>query len=109
MDLFDAIEFSSFYADKFTNRYNMKAIKIAKKYNKPIVGTSDVHRFYQFNKTFTLIEARENEDNVFEAIREGKSKIITSPLSYYDFIRHLKFLGLNYIKKRLNHKNNKKL
>ncbi|MEE9525466.1 MAG: PHP domain-containing protein [Candidatus Woesearchaeota archaeon] len=80
IDLFDGTEFCHYYTEYF-NPYNKKAIKEAKKFNKPLIGTSDVHRLYQFNKTYSLIDADKNTNSVLDALRKNKIKIKTKPLS----------------------------
>ncbi len=78
LDLFDAIEFSFFYSLK-TN-WNKKAIKTAKKYKKPLIGTSDVHFLEYFDTTYSLIEAEKNISSIFQAIRKNRIAIKTEPL-----------------------------
>ena len=83
--LFDAIEYCHFY-HKLINR-NKKAVKIAKKYNKPIVGTSDAHHLFQFNRTYTLINSKKDLSSVFNAIKNNQCQVVTQPLSLTKFIR----------------------
>lgn len=97
---FDAIEYSHYYL-KFIN-LNKKAEKIAQKYNKPLIGTSDTHYLWQLNTTFTLIDASSKDINsVLSAIKENKIKLCTCPLSLSKylsltlkvFIQHFKKLN----------------
>jgi len=84
IDLFDCIEYCHMYLD-FLNWSNKKAVKIAKKYNKPLIGNSDAHKIYQLNHTFSLVDSDMNIDSVLEALRKGKVSVQTKPLSYYIF------------------------
>ncbi len=78
---FDGIEYSHFYLKNF-NIFNKKAVKIAKQHNKTMIGTSDTHSFYQFGKTYSLVDSNKDIDSVLEAIRKGKVEIKTKRLSY---------------------------
>jgi predicted metal-dependent phosphoesterase TrpH len=79
LDLFDAWEYSFFY-HKLINP-NKKTMKLAGKYSKPLVGSSDVHRLINWGKTYSLIDSKKKIDSVFRAIKNGKVKIKTKPLS----------------------------
>ena len=85
IDLFDAIEYSHFYSF-FMNFPNKKAVKVAKKFNKTIVGSSDCHFLSQFNHTYTLIDSEKSILSIFDAIRKGKVQLVTRPLSLVRFI-----------------------
>lgn len=83
--IFDGIEYSHFY-NGLINR-NKKAVKMAKKYNKAIIGTSDAHNWFQFNKTYTLIDAEKKTDLVIKALKERKCQLRTKPLSWFNFMK----------------------
>ncbi|RLE38891.1 hypothetical protein DRJ17_02560 [Candidatus Woesearchaeota archaeon] len=84
INLFDAIEYSHFYTRWFNP--NKKAIKIAIKHNKPLIGTSDTHYLFQFGTTYTLIDAKKNIKSVFKAIKENKIVVKSKPLSPHVFL-----------------------
>ena len=88
IDFFDAIEYSHFYLN-FFNILNKRAVKIAKKYNKSLIGTSDAHRLYQFNKTYSLIDSKKDINSVINAIKNGKVKLVTKPLKFLQFLKIL--------------------
>jgi predicted metal-dependent phosphoesterase TrpH len=88
IDYFDAIEYSHFYTKYFN--LNRKALKIAKKYKKAIIGTSDIHFYYEFNKTFSLIDADKKIDSILEAIRKRKTKLVTKPMTTSEFLTRTK-------------------
>ncbi len=81
MDVFDAIELSYFYSK--TINFNKKAREIAKRMQKPLIGTSDIHLLKLFDPTYTLIYAEKNIDSIFSAIRKHKIEIATRPFSSY--------------------------
>ena len=81
IDLFDAIEHSWFYS-KWFNR-NKKAEILAKKYNKPLIATSDTHFFTYFNKHYATLSVKEfSQKAVFDAISNFKFKNTTSPCNF---------------------------
>ncbi len=82
IDIIDAIEQSWFYS-KWFNR-NKKAEKIAKKYKKPFISTSDTHFFDFFDKHYATINAKEKTQKaVFEAIKNNKFKNTTQPCKFW--------------------------
>ena len=68
IDIFDAVEFSFFRPPSEPNR---KAVEIAKKYNKPIVGTGDIHRLWQLGTTFCLIKSEKKRESIVRTIKES--------------------------------------
>ena len=80
IDLFDWVEYSHCYLGYF-NGFNKKAVKYARKYNLPVIGTSDAHQICQFNKTCSFVDADKDINSVLNALRENKIKINTKPLS----------------------------
>ncbi len=84
IDLFDGIEYSHFYLSWF-NR-NKKAVKIAIKYNKTLIGTSDAHNLHQMNSTFSLVNSNPTIKSFFNAVRNNKTQLITKPISLSRFL-----------------------
>jgi len=78
IELFDAIEYSHFYLPRIN--FNKKAEEMAKRYNKPLIGTSDAHTWLQFGTTYSLIEAENQPEAIIMAIKRGAVRIITRPL-----------------------------
>jgi hypothetical protein len=96
LPFFDAIEFSHFY-NQYIN-FNKEAVRIANQYNKPLLGMSDCHNIWQFGKTYTLVEAEKEMFSVFQAIKEGRTEIRTTPVSLATMAR----VSLNFfLAKRL--------
>jgi len=85
LDTFDAIEFSHFY-NHFVNN-NKKAEFIAHQYEKPLIATSDCHFIWQFGTSYTLVEAEKKSSSIIQAIKKGKIKLRTSPLSLFAMCR----------------------
>jgi predicted metal-dependent phosphoesterase TrpH len=87
---FDAIEFSFFYS-RFINR-NKRAVKLAHRHGKPLLGTSDCHNLWQVGFTYTLVEAEKNIPSIIAAVKEGKAEVATTPLSMGMMMR----VGVNF-------------
>jgi len=83
--LFDAVEYSHFFFPCLN--LNKKGQKVAKKNNKPMVGTSDAHFLEQLNHTYTLIDSEKNVDAVISAIKKGKVKVVAEPLPLKVFLK----------------------
>ncbi|PIY60054.1 hypothetical protein COY95_03780, partial [Candidatus Woesearchaeota archaeon CG_4_10_14_0_8_um_filter_47_5] len=84
-DIFDAIEYSYFYVPLIN--LNVFAEKLARKYNLPMIGTSDAHELDVLETTYSLIDCSElTAEAVFDAIRSNRVKIITHPVSYAAFV-----------------------
>ncbi len=78
LPLFDAIEYSFFY-NHLINR-NKKAVLLAGRHNKPLVGDSDCHNIWQLGITHTLVEAEKNVFSIIRAVKQGKTEVVTAPL-----------------------------
>jgi hypothetical protein len=76
---FDAIEYS-IYQNSYLN-LNKKAERTAKFYGKPMVGTSDCHNIWQFGKTWTFVEGEKNIPSIVSAVKDGKTKVRSTPIS----------------------------
>jgi predicted metal-dependent phosphoesterase TrpH len=71
IDMFDAIEFSYFRSYIWRDNPNRRAIEIAKKYNKPMIGTGDVHRLWQLGTTYSLLRSERDADSIVAAVKES--------------------------------------
>jgi len=85
IDLFHAIEFSFFYPKHF-NLPNNKAKTMAKKYNKPLIGTSDVHDLRVLDCTYTLVDSKKDTTSFIAAVKKNKVQIVTAPLPLWKII-----------------------
>jgi predicted metal-dependent phosphoesterase TrpH len=96
IDCFDAIEFCHFH--KGLMNPNRRAAAVAKKFDKPLIATSDAHRLHAFGRHYTSIPRLRvlNIDNVLAALRTGPIRL-TSPAAsmrelisaiYWVFLKH---------------------
>jgi predicted metal-dependent phosphoesterase TrpH len=86
IQLFDAVDYCHFYF-RGVNIFNKKALAVAKKYDKPVIGTSDCHLLFQFNHTYSLIDSEKNVDSVIEALRQNRVELVTEPIPVYHGIK----------------------
>jgi predicted metal-dependent phosphoesterase TrpH len=96
IDCFDAIELCHFHKGIFNP--NRRAIRIAEKFGKPLIATSDAHRLNAFGHHYTSIPRPEQltVKSIFSQLRGGRL-CITSPAAtladivstfYFVFIEH---------------------
>ena len=78
--LFDAIEINAMYARGLD--FNRRAQQWAARWGKPMVGGGDVHRLAQLGTTYSLVDAAPHAGAVCEAIRAGRVRVETRPLSW---------------------------
>jgi predicted metal-dependent phosphoesterase TrpH len=94
--LFDAIEWNYFYS-KLINP-NKKAAKLAKKYNKPIVATSDVHILKHMPRCYSNIKVKNKSiDQILSAIKKNQLenhcipfKTIELPVALFEIFQNTK-------------------
>jgi hypothetical protein len=79
LDLFDAVEWSHFYTRRID--FNTRAVRLAREANLPLLGTSDAHLARQLGTTYSLLDAEPTRAGVLDAIRAGRVRIVTRPLS----------------------------
>lgn len=77
IDCFDAIEYSSFYVRGLN--FNRRALRTARRYGLPMVGTSDTHVLPYAGNTFTWVGAEPTVGSVLDAIRSGGVEVETRP------------------------------
>ena len=92
-DLFDAVELNAFYTAAL-NRFNLAAISWARAAGKPVVANADIHRLRQLGRTFTLVDAAPDPNDICEAIRAGRVQIQTAPLTSIEAVTYLADLAL---------------
>ena len=85
LDVFDAIEVSGFYTPRFD--FNRRAVQIASKHNKPLVGNGDVHQLWQLGRTFTWIDSAPGIVPVLQAIKHGRVRIESAPLTMGEAVK----------------------
>lgn len=87
-ELFDAVEFSGMYT-ALTRRFNRHALDHARRTALPVVGNTDTHFLWQLGRTYSLIDAAPQPTAVVEAIRGGRVRLVTQPLSWADVARFI--------------------
>jgi len=88
IDLFDGIEWNYFYS--LSINPNLKARELAKKYNKPLIGTSDIHTLKYFDPTYCVIKAKSRTiPDLIEALKNNQIELITKSFSNFRLIHIL--------------------
>jgi len=84
IDCFDGIELCHFH--NFLLNPNRRAARVAKKFGKPLIATSDAHRLHAFGRNYTSIPrpAGLTIDNVFAALRHGPLRLTSPAASIVD-------------------------
>src|SRR5437867_6915466 len=86
IDCFDAIEICHFHKGLFNP--NRRAAKVARRFGKPLIATSDAHRLDAFGRHYTSIP-RPPEltvESVFTALRTGPVRLTSPPASWVDLV-----------------------
>jgi predicted metal-dependent phosphoesterase TrpH len=77
--LFDAVEVNAMYTRHID--FNRRAIALARRLHKPLVGNTDLHRLDQLGTTYSLVDADPDPDAICDAIRAGRVEVRTEPIS----------------------------
>ncbi len=85
LQVFDALEVSGFYTAHLD--FNARTTRIAKEYNKPLVGNGDIHSLWQLDRTFTWIYSEAGLLSVLDAVKRGRVRVESSPLSASEVVR----------------------
>ena len=75
----DAVEVNAMYT-RWLN-FNRRAVDWALTHGKPLVGNSDLHVLEQLGSTYSLVDAEPHPDAICNAIRSGRVRIRSQPLS----------------------------
>lgn len=94
----DAFEYSHFYLTWFNP--NKKAVELAKKTGKAIVGTSDAHALWQIDHTYSVIDCKKNIDSIFSAIKRGDVSVITRPFFTRTFFYNIFSWSIGILKEK---------
>jgi len=94
IDCFDAIEVCHFH--KGLLNPNRRAEKVAARFGKPLIATSDAHRLNAFGRHYTSIPrpAALTAENVFAALRKGRLRLTSPPCSIVDLASAIYFIFL---------------
>ncbi len=94
IDCFDAIELCHFHKGLFN--LNRRAKKVAARFGKPLIATSDAHRLHAFGSHYTSIPMPPEltVENVFTALRAGPVNLTSPPCDFVDLVSTVYFLFL---------------
>jgi len=94
IDCFDAIEFCHFHLGLFNP--NRRAKRVAARFDKPLIATSDAHRLHAFGRHYTSIPKPPalTVENVFAALRSGPLRLTSPPCSFNDLLSAIYFVFL---------------
>jgi predicted metal-dependent phosphoesterase TrpH len=81
LEFFQALEYCHFYTTHLN--FNRRAMRLSQTSGLPLVGTSDAHFLDQLGTTYSLIQAEKDMESIFSAIRRGKVKVVTRPLTLF--------------------------
>src|SRR5947208_6680213 len=84
IDCFDALEICHFHKGPLNP--NRRAEKVAARFGKPLIATSDAHRLHAFGRHYTSIPrpATLTAENVFAVLRKGGLRLTSPPCSFAD-------------------------
>jgi predicted metal-dependent phosphoesterase TrpH len=94
IDCFDAIEFCHFHIGLFNP--NRRAKRVASRFGKPLIATSDAHRLHAFGRHYTSIPTPSalTVENVFAALRSGPQRLTSPGCSLADLVNAIYFVFL---------------
>jgi hypothetical protein len=103
IDCFDAIELCHFHKGPLNP--NRRAARVAKRFGKPLIATSDAHRLHAFGGHFTSMPrpAELTCENVFAALRSGPLRLTSPPCSFVDLVSAIYFIFLVHPFRRHRH------
>src|SRR5947199_8377058 len=94
IDCFDAIEFCHFHVGLFNP--NRRARRVASRFGKPLIATSDAHRLPAFGRHYTSIPMpwTLTAENVFATLRSGLLRLTSPACSFADLVSAIYFVFL---------------
>src|SRR5438034_1852834 len=96
IDCFDAIEFCHFHIGPFNP--NRRAQRVATRFGKPMIATSDAHRLHAFGRHYTSMPMPPalTVENVFAGLRSGPLRLTSPASSLTDFLSAIYFVFLKH-------------
>src|SRR6266704_4127630 len=96
IDCFDAIELCHFHFGLFNP--NRRAKRVAVRFGKPMIATSDAHRLHAFGRHYTSMPMPPalTVENVFAGLRSGPLRLTSPPSSVPDFVSAIYFVFLKH-------------
>jgi predicted metal-dependent phosphoesterase TrpH len=94
IDCFDAIEFCHFHIGPFNP--NRRAQRVATRFGKPMIATSDAHQLHAFGRHYTSMPMPPalTIENVFAGLRSGPLRLTSPASSLTDFVSAVHFVFL---------------
>jgi predicted metal-dependent phosphoesterase TrpH len=94
IDCFDAIEICHFHIGPLNP--NWRARRVAKRFGKPMIATSDAHRLHAFGRHYTSMPTPSalTIENVLEGLRSGPLRLTSPASSVRDFVSAIHFVFL---------------
>ena len=94
IDCFDAIEFCHFHFGPFNP--NRRAQRVATRFGKPMIATSDAHRLHAFGRHYTSMPMPPalTVENVLAGLRSGPLRLTSPASSLKDFLSAVYFVFL---------------
>jgi predicted metal-dependent phosphoesterase TrpH len=94
IDCFDAIELCHFHKGLFNP--NRRAKKVARRFGKPLIATSDAHRLHAFGRHYTSIPTPPEltVESVLTSLRAGSLHLTSPPSSFADLASAIYFVFL---------------
>ena len=96
IDCFDAIEVCHFHFGPFNP--NWRAQRVARRFGKPMIATSDAHRLHAFGRHYTSMPMPPalTVENVLAALRNGPLRLTSPSSSLRDFVSAIYFVFLTH-------------
>ena len=96
IDCFDAIELCHFHKGVFNP--NRQALRVAERFGKPLIATSDAHRLNAFGQHYTSIPRPKQltPESVFTQLRRGPRRLISPPATLSDIMSTFYFVFIEH-------------
>jgi predicted metal-dependent phosphoesterase TrpH len=96
IECFDAIEFCHFHIGPFNP--NRRAKRVASRFGKPMIATSDAHRLHAFGRHYTSMPMPPalTIENVFAGLRSGPLRLTSPASSLTEFVSAIYFVFLKH-------------
>ena len=96
IDCFDAIELCHFHKGVFNP--NRQALRIAERFAKPLIATSDAHRLNAFGHHYTSIPRPHQltPELVFAQLRQGRLRLTSPPATLVDIMSTFYFVFIEH-------------
>ena len=94
IDCFDAIELCHFHKGLFNP--NRRAAKVASRFGKPLIATSDAHRLHAFGRHYTSIPTPPEltVEGVLTSLRASRLNLTSPSCSFVDLVNAVYFVVL---------------